>query len=92
VDVAFVCDTYHHFEYPFTTLASIHAALRPGGELIIVDFKRIEGESREWVMDHVRAGQDEVTNEVTSAGFERVEELKVDGLEENYMLRFRKRQ
>lgn len=90
VDVVFVCDTYHHFEYPRTTLASIHQALRPGGELIIVDFKRIDGVSRAWVLEHVRAGQEVVTDEVTSAGFELIEEIAIDGLKENYVLRFRK--
>ena len=42
------------------------------------------------MLDHVRAGKDVFTSEVEAAGFEKVEEVKVDGLRENYFLRFRK--
>ena len=30
VDLAFICDVYHHFEYPHSSLASLHRALRRG--------------------------------------------------------------
>lgn len=91
VDVAFVCDTYHHFEYPKSTLRSIHDALRPGGELIVVDFERVPGKSRQWVLDHVRAGREEVIREIEFAGFALTPEQPGYGfLEENYILRFRK--
>jgi 3-mercaptopyruvate sulfurtransferase SseA len=86
VDLVFICDTYHHFEFPFRTLASIHEALRPGGRMIVIDFHRIEGKSREWVLNHVRAGQDLVVKEIESSGFRKVAEKKL--LKENYFVEF----
>lgn len=88
VDAAFICDTYHHFEFPFKTMTSIHEALRPGGRVIVIDFHRIEGKSREWVLNHVRAGQDVVVKEIESCGFKKVAEKKL--LQENYFVEFEK--
>ncbi len=88
VDLVFICDTYHHFEFPFRTMASIHRALRPGGKVVVVDFQRIEGKSREWILNHVRAGQETVVREIASCGFKKVGEEKF--LEENYLVRFEK--
>ena len=89
-DVVFVCDTYHHFEYPKSTLASINRALKQDGLLILIDFDRVEGKSREWLLGHVRAGKDVFRAEVQDAGFTLVEEKMVEGLKENYFLKFRK--
>jgi len=89
-DVVFVCDTYHHFEYPKSTLASINRALKKDGHLIVIDFDRVEGKSREWLMGHVRAGKEVFQAEIVEAGFTLVEEKKIDGFEENYFLKFRK--
>lgn len=88
IDQAFICDVYHHFEYPQSSLASLHRALRPGGEVLVIDFKRVPGTSSEWILNHVRAGQEVVTAEWTAAGFKAVEELPL--LKDNYVLRFRK--
>ncbi len=90
VDVVFVCDTYHHFEWPKQTMASIHKALKPGGELVIIDFIRIEGQSRPWILEHVRAGQDVVTQEIVSVGFAKVRDEETPFLRENYAMRFRR--
>lgn len=90
-DLIFVCDTYHHFEYPQKSLAGIHHALRPGGELIIVEFTREAGQSAGWVMEHVRAGQAEVTREIEAAGFTLVRREPAPFLTQNYVLRFRKK-
>lgn len=88
LDLVFISDTYHHFENPQSMLASISAALRDDGELILVDFRRIQGLSSPWVMRHVRANKDEVVEELSNAGFVLVEEE--DFMRENYFLRFRK--
>ena len=88
IDLAFICDTYHHFEFPFKTMTSIHRALRPGGRVLLVDFKRIPGVSSEWVLNHVRAGQETVTKEIVSTGFKVVEEPTF--LTENYCVVFQK--
>jgi SAM-dependent methyltransferase len=87
IDAAVVCDTYHHFEEPGPTLASLFEALRPGGQLYVLDFKRVEGESSEWTLGHVRAGKDVFAAEIEDAGFTERTELDA-GLVENYLLRF----
>lgn len=88
VDLAFICDTYHHFEYPRSTMESLRRALREAGEVAVVDFKRVPGQSSDWIMNHVRAGEDVVTAEIEAFGFKKVE--RIDVLKDNYIIRFRK--
>ena len=90
IDVAFLCDTYHHFEYPQAILASLHRALRPGGRLVVVDFEKIEGTSQKWILEHVRAGRKEISAEIVEGGFAMDRQMHVDGMIENYMLQFRR--
>lgn len=89
VDVVFICDTYHHFEFPQKTMASIYQAVKPGGRLILIDFRRVEGKSTDWVMNHVRAGQDVFEEEISLAGFKKDHE-KSELLPENYFVVFKK--
>lgn len=89
VDLVFICDTYHHFEFPYKTMRSVHRALKPEGQVVLVDFHRIEGVSREWIMGHVRAGQEVFTKEIQECGFRQMEE-KPDLLDESYLVRFEK--
>lgn len=88
IDLAFVCDTYHHFEYPQAMLTSIHRALRPGGTLVVIDFERIPEQSRPWVLEHLRADKATFTKEIVAAGFRLAEEVTIPGFKENYFLRF----
>jgi ubiquinone/menaquinone biosynthesis C-methylase UbiE len=84
VDLAFLCNVYHHIEYPQTYMRDVHRALKPGGRLVVIDFQRVEGVTSRPMMKHVRADRDTVVAELAHAGFELVDEI--EGLRENYVL------
>jgi len=89
VDVVFICDTYHHFEFPTRMMSSIRQSLKPGGRVVLIDFIRVPGMSSDWVMTHVRAGQDVFEREISECGFTKSE--NVDHLlKENYLVIFEK--
>ena len=90
VDVVFIIDSYHHFEYPTDMLAEINKALRPDGMLMLIDFKRIDGVSRDYILKMVRAGEGTFTDEFLNAGFDLVER-RDDMFPDNYMLKFKHR-
>lgn len=90
VDVVCIIDSYHHFEFPTDMLTAINQALRPDGILVLIDFKRIEGVSRDYILKMVRAGEGTFTDEFLNAGFELVER-RDDMFPENYLLKFRHR-
>ncbi len=89
VDLVFICDTYHHFEYPYRTMQSIHHALKPGGRVVLIDFHRIPGKSSDFILGHVRAGREVFVKEIEEVGFKPVREVP-DLLKENYMIIFEK--
>lgn len=70
VDLAFLCDSYHHLERPRSYLADLRRALRPGGRLVVVDYDRTAPAAKRWMKDHVRADPDEFLHEIEAAGFE----------------------
>jgi len=86
IDLAFIVDTYHHFEYPKETLASIHQALRKDGRVIIIDFRRDPRTSSNWVMQHVRGNKQQVIQELNEAGFKLLDDKPL--LRSNYFLEF----
>src|SRR5579871_2431963 len=90
VDVVCIIDSYHHFEFPTDMLAEISKAIRPDGTLVLIDFKRIEGVSRDYILKMVRAGEGSFTDEFLNAGFELVEK-RDDMFPENYLLKFKHR-
>jgi SAM-dependent methyltransferase len=94
IDLAFLCDVYHHLENHQKILASIHQALRPGGLLVLVEFDRVEGKSSDFVLKHIRAGQQEFRREIESAGFQPIAmpQARSLSLRENFLATFEKRE
>ncbi len=90
VNHVFVCDAYHHFVQHEAMLKSIHAALVPGGWLTVVDFERIPGISREWLLEHVRADKETVRREIEAVGLRYIGEVPIVNFKENYLMRFEK--
>ncbi len=90
VDLVFIADTYHYFEDRETVMKSVLKALKPGGSLVVVDYDLKPGEPRPEDKGHVRFGRAGVISEIEYVGFAFVEEKTVEGLEENYFLRFAK--
>lgn len=88
IDLAFICDTYHHFEKPDVMLQKTHGALKQYGRLVVIDYKKQNGVSSEWVMQHVRADKDRVIHEISAQGFRLVKEFDI--LKANYFLVFEK--
>lgn len=89
VDLIFSSDTYHHFEFPQTTLASIFRALRSGGRWVVLDYDRIPGVTSPDRMNHLRIGRAEAIAEIEEAGFVLEEEPDI-GLVDNYLAIFRR--
>ncbi len=90
VDVVFTSDVYHHFEYPDAILADIRRALKDGGQFIVVDYDHIPGVTAPSMLQHVRTDKKTVIAEVTKAGFQPPEDVKISGFKSSFFLRFRK--
>jgi len=88
VDVVFVCDAYHHFEDYEAMLTSIHQALKPGGKFVLVEFDRVEGESPQFTLQHIRASKEQFTAEIEANGFRFTEEISIDGMETTFIRHF----
>jgi hypothetical protein len=65
------------------------SALRTGGQLFVVDFRREAGRSPDWVFTHVRAPEEAVIAEIEHAFVS----VAVDHhLRDSYAIRFRRRE
>lgn len=66
VDCIIIVDTYHHIEERQTYFTKLAASLKPGGRLVIIDFKK---GSKKGPPDAEKIEAAQVTSELVSAGY-----------------------
>jgi SAM-dependent methyltransferase len=86
VDLIVVVDTYHHMDDRTRYFAALQSSLRPGGRLLIIDFK---ADSPNGPPARHRIAPERVTHELAAAGYALTE--KFEFLPRQYGLIFKKR-
>ena len=86
VDLAFIVDAYHEFEYPREMGAAIAEALRPGGQLVLIEYR---GEDRAVPIKRLhKMTAQQVIDEMQAIGLEWVE--TADYLPQQHVITFKK--
>jgi predicted methyltransferase len=88
LDVIFTCDAYHHFVHYEDMLASMRTALKPGGQLIVVDFDINSRDLTQSMIKHVGRSKQEFAEQIKSAGFQFAEDLTLEAMKTSFMYRF----
>jgi ubiquinone/menaquinone biosynthesis C-methylase UbiE len=85
LDLAFILDAYHHFDYPGEMLGHIAKALKPDGRLAVVEiYRHRRDQDGKDNKDHVRADKDEIIREIESNGWRLVSQQ--DHVDNQYLL------
>jgi ubiquinone/menaquinone biosynthesis C-methylase UbiE len=91
VDMIFTSDAYHHFIHYQDMLASMHQALKPGGQLIVIDYD-IEAEGlTEFLIEHVGKKKGEFRRQIEEGGFTFAQDMTLKEMKTNFIYRFVKR-
>ena len=90
LDAVLTVNTFHHFAAPEAMLGKLHRALKPGGQLVVVDFDVAADITPQQRAD-VRLDRAGHVRLIEAHGFRLIEDVKSTGLRQNFMLRFARR-
>ncbi len=85
-DMILLVDVYHEFSHPVQMLAGMRAALKPGGQIVLVEF-RAEDDTVPIKPEH-KMSKAQINKEMTANGFELKREF--DGLPWQHLMFFGK--
>jgi SAM-dependent methyltransferase len=87
VDLALMVDVYHELEYPHEYLQALYKALKPGGKIVLVEYK---GEDPEIPIKKLhKTTTVQISKEVTANGFKFIEDK--EGLPMQHFLIYEKK-
>lgn len=87
-DVILSVNTFHHFADPAAMLADMRRALKPGGQLAIVDFDRDSPKATDHQREMAPMDKADHVRMIEAAGFRLLEDVQGTGLQQNFLLRF----
>ncbi|MFD1256472.1 class I SAM-dependent methyltransferase [Mucilaginibacter terrae] len=87
IDLALMVDVYHELEYPHEYLQALYKALKPGGKIVLIEYK---GEDPEIpIKDLHKTTISQISKEVTANGFVYIEDKA--GLPMQHFLIYKKK-
>jgi ubiquinone/menaquinone biosynthesis C-methylase UbiE len=88
IDMVFTSDAYHHFIHYQDMLASMRKALRPGGQLVVVDYDIEAAGLDPYVVEHVGKKKSEFRRQIEEAGFKFSQDLTLKEMKTSFIYRF----
>ncbi len=87
-DMIFTSDAYHHFVHYQDMLASMRKALKPGGQLIVIDYD-IEAPGMEpSIIEHVGRKKGEFRRQIEAGGFRFSQDITLKEMKTSFIYRF----
>jgi ubiquinone/menaquinone biosynthesis C-methylase UbiE len=87
VDLAFMCDVFHHLADPQAYFEAIAGSLRPGARVVIVDFRKELPADAPGPPEAMRMHHDQISAHMQAAGY-RLARQDLELLEYQYLLEF----
>jgi precorrin-6B methylase 2 len=88
VDLVLMADVYHELLYPFEVMTKVREALRPGGRVVFVEYRKED--PRVPIKEVHKMSVDQLTQEMNAAGLVRIQ--TVESLPSQHIVIFAKQQ
>ncbi len=74
IDLLFMVDVYHELEFPFEMMTSVRAALKPGGRIALIEYRRED--PAVMIKEVHKMSERQIVREITAAGFRHVKTVR----------------